>query len=124
MPGPGGRARRGSPGFGGGSRPGTFPIDAILRAVERFNSLRSPEATAWLVGVGGEGRVLVRVSGPFCASCGLYDYFDDLALEIEDMLGEEVRPESVEEEGGDSFLVTLSIGRRGRDRAGGGEGEG
>ncbi len=54
---------------------------AILSAVRRFNELRSPEATAELVYM-EDDFIVVRFSGPFCYTCGLYDYFDDLAWEL------------------------------------------
>ena len=55
--------------------------EALRRAVERFNRYHGAEARAELVEV-GEGEFTVRFTGPLCLTCGFYDYFDDLALEV------------------------------------------
>ena len=47
------------------------------KAVERFNHFRSPEATAEITAVEGD-VITLKFSGPFCRSCGVYDYFEDL----------------------------------------------
>ncbi|MCS7121909.1 MAG: N-acetyltransferase [Archaeoglobaceae archaeon] len=49
-------------------------------AVDKFNKYRSPEAKAEIVEISDESAV-VKMSGPFCVSCGVFDYFEDLAVE-------------------------------------------
>jgi len=88
---------------------------AVLSAVRRFNELRSPEATAELVHLEGD-LVVVKISGPFCFTCGLYDYFDDLAWEMQDRLEESVEIEAVERVGPESYLALYRIGASGRGR--------
>ncbi len=59
--------------------------DQLLRfakAVERFNNYRSPEANAEILEVKGS-RVLVKMTGVFCVSCGVFDYFEDIAVEAD-----------------------------------------
>jgi hypothetical protein len=55
--------------------------EAISRAVERYNHYRSPEVKAKLIKA-GEGGFTVDFEGPFCKSCGIYDYFKDLIYEL------------------------------------------
>jgi len=58
--------------------------EKILDSIEEFNKYRAPEAKANLICFDG---LVIRVEfrGPFCASCGFYDYFDDLRIIFEDM---------------------------------------
>lgn len=49
-------------------------------AIERFNKYRSPEANAKIVEIDHK-KALVEISGPFCTSCGIFDYFEDIAVE-------------------------------------------
>lgn len=51
-------------------------------ATIKFNMYRSPEATAEIVEV-SDDYVLVKMTGPFCRSCGVYDYFEDIAVEAD-----------------------------------------
>lgn len=52
-----------------------------MRAVEEYNKYRAPEAEAQLIRVEGE-EFAVRLRGPFCHTCGFYDYIDDLLMEL------------------------------------------
>lgn len=58
--------------------------EAISKAIERYNRYRSPEATAKLVKA-GNGEFTVDFDGPFCRSCGVYDYFEDLIYGLKDL---------------------------------------
>ena len=82
---------------------------AFEEAIREFNEFRSPEAVAELIHVGGDVAV-VRMRGPFCASCGLYDYFEDLAWRAKDLLGEEVAVEAVDRVGHDEYLALYRVG--------------
>ena len=55
----------------------------LFKAVEEFNRYRAPEAKAELLSVNDCGFT-VRFSGPFCYTCGFYDYFDDLRVILEE----------------------------------------
>ncbi|RLG49904.1 MAG: hypothetical protein DRN96_08830 [Thermoproteota archaeon] len=48
----------------------------LEKAIEEYNRYRSPEVTAKLKAI-AEGRFKVEFTGPFCSTCGFYDYFDD-----------------------------------------------
>ncbi len=85
--------------------------EAFEEAVRGFNEFRSPEAVAELIHVEGDVAV-VRMRGPFCASCGLYDYFEDLAWRVRDQLGDEVVVEAVERVGQDEYLALYRVGER------------
>ncbi len=58
--------------------------EKIGKAVEEYNKYRSPEATARLVSW-SEGSFVIKFTGPFCNTCGFYDYFDDLIILLEDL---------------------------------------
>jgi len=55
--------------------------EAISKAIDRYNHYRSPEVIAKLIDV-NEGQFVVDFSGPFCKSCAVYDYLDDLIYEL------------------------------------------
>jgi hypothetical protein len=79
----------------------------IEATVEEFNKYRSPEVVAKIVEV-DEGQVTIEFSGPFCVSCGVDDYFDDLRIELEKNIGDKI--EIVKIEGGtevDGYIVTF-----------------
>ena len=82
---------------------------AFEEAIGKFNEFRSPEAVAELIHVEGDVAV-VRMRGPFCASCGLYDYFEDLAWRARDLLGEEVVVEAVDRVAQDEYLALYRVG--------------
>ena len=77
----------------------------VEAAVEEFNKYRSPEAVARLIEL-GEGQVKIELSGPFCRSCGLYDYFDDLKIELEKKMGGSIEISKIEGGEGEGYLVT------------------
>lgn len=53
----------------------------ILKGVEKFNEIRSPEAIAELVKLKNK-QFLIKFSGYMCFTCGTYDYFEDLIFEL------------------------------------------
>jgi hypothetical protein len=59
------------------------PPDAITRAIANFNRLRSPEAFAEFIAF-DNNEIYVRFTGPFCRTCGVLDYFEDLIFELDD----------------------------------------
>ncbi|MEM2909863.1 MAG: hypothetical protein QXO01_02180 [Nitrososphaerota archaeon] len=58
--------------------------EKILNSIDEFNKYRAPEAKANLISF---DNLVIRVefTGPFCMSCGFYDYFDDLRIIFEEM---------------------------------------
>ena len=71
--------------------------EKIDRAIKKFNKYRSPEATAEMLSFLGD-VFEVEFSGPFCQSCGFYDYFDDFKAALEEV-GLSVEVKNVEETG-------------------------
>jgi predicted GNAT family acetyltransferase len=64
---------------------GNFEFTLLLNfkeEIEKFNRYHSPEATAEYVRH-EKNRVVVKFYGPFCHSCGVYDYFEDLLQDVD-----------------------------------------
>lgn len=56
-------------------------IDRIFSSISYYNRMRSPEATARLIEFDEiSGLFKVEFSGPFCLSCGLRDWLEDLVF--------------------------------------------
>ena len=53
----------------------------VEKAIEEFNKYREPEAVARLLSL-SEREIVLEISGPYCRSCGLADWFDDFAIEL------------------------------------------
>ncbi|MEW6328687.1 MAG: hypothetical protein AB1468_01075 [Candidatus Micrarchaeota archaeon] len=68
-----------------------------------YNKMRDPEATASLVRLKNR-KALVRFSGPFCASCGITDYFDDFVIEAGKQ-GLKLVIKKIRQTGGESYSV-------------------
>ncbi len=85
---------------------------AVEKAVERFNSLRSPEAKAAVLEIRGD-LIKVEFTGNFCRTCGFYDYFEDFRLALADS---GVKARTVEiDEFEDGAVVTYKLGDSGGD---------
>jgi len=56
----------------------------INKAIENYNKYRSPESIAMLISKKDE-KFIVRFTGPYCYTCGVHDYFEDLVVELEDL---------------------------------------
>ncbi|MCS7131285.1 MAG: hypothetical protein NZ934_00930 [Hadesarchaea archaeon] len=69
---------------------------AILMALAEFNKWHNAEANAEIV-AWGPSRIVVELTGPFCETCGFYDYLDDLKLELERELGRPLQIAALEE---------------------------
>jgi len=52
----------------------------LQRVLEEFNRLHGSEARARILKLEGD-EVIIEFEGSFCATCGLYDYFDDIKWE-------------------------------------------
>jgi len=71
--------------------------EVIKKAIEEYNKYRSPEIVAKLTSV-SKRSFKVEFTGPFCLTCGFYDYFDDFKIVLEEY-GLRVRVEEIEELG-------------------------
>jgi len=78
--------------------------ERLLEAVEEFNRYHGAEAQAELVDVREDGFT-IRFKGYMCLTCGYYDYFEDLGLEVQDKASIRARPVEVVEEEPLSVLV-------------------
>jgi superoxide reductase len=56
----------------------------VGEAVKEYNRYRSPEATAKLVSM-GEKSLKIEFTGPYCRTCGFYDYFEDFVYVLEEL---------------------------------------
>ncbi len=85
----------------------------MREALREYNRYHAPEAEARLVEISGD-RIVVEFTGSFCATCGFYDYFDDLVYTLEDH-GVRAYVEEVEETG-DGAVVAYRILGPGEER--------
>ena len=88
--------------------------EKLKRILEEFNRLHGSEARARILKLEGD-EVIIEFEGSFCATCGLYDYFDDIRWEAID-LGLELEPVEVLETEEDDFehgryVVRYRIGK-------------
>lgn len=81
----------------------------VVRAFTEFNKWHGAEAVAELVKLEVHS-IVVGLSGPFCRTCGLYDYFDDLKLELEKVLGKSLEITQVDSDGDERYVITYRIG--------------
>jgi len=88
---------------------GSPEAERIEDGVGRFNKYMSPEAVANLMDT-KDGKIKVRLSGPFCRTCGVYDYFDDLKMELEKTLEKPLAIARVDGGDGDSYVITYVMG--------------
>ena len=76
-------------------------MEALERVLEEFNRLHGSEARVRVLEA-RENEVILEFEGSFCATCGLYDYFDDIKWEAMDF-GLELEPVEVLEAEEDDF---------------------
>jgi len=81
----------------------------VVRAFTEFNKWHGPEAVAGLVKLEGSS-IVVELSGPFCRTCGLYDYFDELKLELEKVLSKPLEIAQVDSGGDERYVITYKVG--------------
>jgi hypothetical protein len=55
----------------------------VREAVEEYNKYRAPEAVARIISFDGE-KLVVRIEGSFCETCGINDWVEDLAFLLQD----------------------------------------
>ena len=81
----------------------------VVRALAEFNKWHGSEAVAELVKLKGPS-IVVELRGPFCRTCGIYDYFDDLKLEFEKVLGKTLEIAKVDNGSDERYVITYKIG--------------
>jgi superoxide reductase len=89
-------------------------LEKIKKGVEEFNRYRSPEATASIADIKGD-KIEVKVNGPFCRTCGFYDYFDDLRIELESNIGTNLEIANIEEKGEENYIVKFTFKKGGEN---------
>ncbi len=57
--------------------------DVLGKAVSKYNKFRSSEVIAKILSV-DEKLFEIEFNGPFCRTCGFYDYFEDMKVLLED----------------------------------------
>lgn len=55
----------------------------IAEVIEEYNKYRLPEATAKLVSMDAK-FLKIEFTGPYCTTCGFYEYFEDFVYVLED----------------------------------------
>lgn len=81
-------------------------IYKVRKAIEEYNRYRAPEAYAEIENIKNK-YFFVRFSGPFCKSCGVYDYFEDFIFFLKDF-NVDGKIENIKEREAD-FLVKFKI---------------
>jgi hypothetical protein len=76
-------------------------MEKLNHVIEEFNRLHGSEAEARIKRAEGD-EVILEFEGSFCATCGLYDYFDDIKWEAMDF-GLKVEPVEIIEAEEDEF---------------------
>lgn len=79
----------------------------LEKAVNEYNKYRSSEVTAKIVSMSGKS-IKIEFSGPYCRSCGFYDYFDDFRYTLED-LGIKSSVDEIEETEEGVFVTFLMV---------------
>ncbi|MEM2211682.1 MAG: hypothetical protein QXK35_07785 [Nitrososphaerales archaeon] len=82
--------------------------DAIIEAINEYNEYRSPEANAKLIKMGKKEFILEFV-GPFCESCGVYDYFEDFIYELKKLINIDIEIANFKEYDTGTFRVKYVI---------------
>ncbi|MEM4475531.1 MAG: hypothetical protein QW405_03870 [Fervidicoccaceae archaeon] len=59
-------------------------LRSLEEAIERYNRYRAPEARAELLLSSGN-RAEVLFSGPFCRTCGVTDWIEDLVFVLSEL---------------------------------------
>jgi hypothetical protein len=89
--------------------------EKVEKVLAEFNRLHGSEANARILSIEGD-EVIIEFEGSFCATCGLYDYFDDIKWEAMEF-GLELEPVEVLEAVEDDFehgryVVKYRLGRK------------
>jgi len=80
--------------------------EKIVNAIEKFKRYRVPEAKAKLLS-SDKKSFKIEFTGPFCLSCGFFDYFDDFKIFSQE-IGLEIEITEIEEKS-DGAVVEFII---------------
>lgn len=80
----------------------------VTEAIALYNRFRSPEATARLLSFDGR-ELRLEFEGPFCATCGFYDYLEDFIFELKRLVDIDIKVKSVEEKAFQTFVVRYVV---------------
>jgi superoxide reductase len=58
-------------------------FEKVRKTIKEFNRYRAPEVVARMVSTNEEFRI--KFTGPYCKTCGFYDYFDDFKVFLEEI---------------------------------------
>lgn len=83
-------------------------IKNVADAIALYNRFRSPEATARVLGF-DEKKLTLQFEGTFCSTCGFYDYLEDFAYELKQLVDVDLKIENVEEKAFQTFVVRYSV---------------
>ncbi len=89
------------------------PFDDINlnEVLSEYNKFRSPEVTVKLLYF-KDGKLTLEFAGPFCNTCGFYDYFEDFIYEMKRLNKLEMSIDDIKENGFQKFVVIYSISNR------------
>ncbi len=80
----------------------------IKKGIDEYNKYRSPEAKAELLRI-TEDTIIVKFTGTYCRTCGIYDYFEDLIYDLLDRANLKFRILKVKEEPNLTHIVTFKL---------------
>jgi hypothetical protein len=80
----------------------------IRRVINNYNRYRMPLVEASLIGT-KRNRIILRFSGDFCATCGFYDYFDDLKFQLQTETGHPVKIQEIIDKGDGNYTAIFSV---------------
>jgi len=80
----------------------------VAKAVEQYNRYHTPEALARILRV-SDSEFELEFSGPFCQSCGIQDYFEDMIYELESVSDIKASVENAMKAEGNSYRVKYSV---------------
>jgi hypothetical protein len=83
-------------------------VKNVADAVALYNRFRSPEANTRLLGFDGK-ELALQFEGPFCSTCSFYDYLEDLAYELKQLVAVDLKIENVEEKAFQMFVIRYSV---------------
>lgn len=86
-------------------------VFSVLRScVSEYNRYHSPEARVEIIEI-WKNKVILKFSGHYCFTCGVYDYFEDL-VHLLDERGINSKIVKVYEDGeGDIVEIEISTGK-------------
>jgi len=83
-------------------------VEEISQAIARYNKYRSPEVTARLISF-EDSELRLQFEGPFCTTCGFYDYLEDFIFELKETADVGMKIDTIEESGFQTFIVRYVI---------------